>query len=89
MILHIGGDFIVDNRNIVAIFDLDNTTTSVSTQDFLKRVEKDGMVITISDELPKSFIITMQEEMTVVYLSPISSVTLQKRYMKSVGSEKL
>lgn len=89
MILHIGGDFIVDDRDIVAIFDLDNTTTSTYTQEFLKKVEKDGMIIAISDDLPKSFIITVQEEITIIYLSPISSATLQKRYIKSVESEKI
>ena len=37
MYIAIGEDFAVRDRNIIGIFDLDNTTTSIKTRDFLKR----------------------------------------------------
>jgi hypothetical protein len=79
MFLHIGGDTVIPIKNIIAIMDLDKTTISKDTRDFLKIAEEEGFIETISDDLPKSFIITEIDKKSKIYLSPISSVTLQKR----------
>ena len=36
MFLHIGGDYVVSLRNIIAIMDLETTTISKDTKEFLK-----------------------------------------------------
>lgn len=79
MFLHIGGDIVIPVKNIIAIFDIESTTISKDTREFLKIAEEEGFVESISHDLPKSFIIAEIEKMSKIYLSPISSITLQKR----------
>lgn len=79
MFLHIGGDVVIPVRNIIAIFDIESTTISKDTKEFLTIAEEEGFIESISDDLPKSFIITENDKKSKIYLSPISSVTLQKR----------
>lgn len=79
MFLHIGGDFVVPIKNVIAILDLESTTLSKDTRDFLSIAEEEGFIESISDDIPKSFIITEIDKKSKIYLSPISSITLQKR----------
>jgi len=90
MFLHIGGNVVIPAKNIIAIFDIDSTTVSKDTRDFLKVAEEEGFVESISDDLPKSFIITEVDKKSKIYLSPISSTTLLKRslYIKSISKSK-
>ena len=78
MYLSIGNDMAVRQKSVVAIFDLDNTSTSLRTREFLKKAEKEGMVIPC-DDLPKSFVVTSEYGMNRVYLTPLSAATLEKR----------
>lgn len=78
MYLPIGKDMAVRKAGIIGIFDMDNTSVSKHTRAFLNRAEKEGRVVP-SDELPKSFILSTQYAMERVYLSPLSSRTLEKR----------
>lgn len=79
MYIHIGGDVSLLKKNIIAFFDMDNTTVSKHTRQFLKNGEVNGLVVNVSDELPRSFIIAKSGSDTKIYISPISSATLQKR----------
>lgn len=79
MFLHIGGDVVIPVRIIIAIMDIDTTTVSKDSKEFLKVAEEEGFIETISSDIPKSFIITETDKISRIYLSPISSVTLQKR----------
>lgn len=79
MFLHIGGDVVVPLKNVIAIFDIESTTVSKDTKEFLRIAEEEGFIESISDDIPKSFIITETDKKSKIYLSPISSVTLQKR----------
>ena len=58
---------------------MDNTTGSHITRRFLSGAEKAGNVISVSDELPKSFVVCQENNKTDVYLSQLSSQTLSKR----------
>ena len=79
MFLHIGGDFVIPIKNVIAIMDIDTTTISKDTKEFLKIAEEEGFITSISEDIPKSYIITETDKKSKIYLSPISSVTLQKR----------
>ena len=58
MYLNIGQDTVITDKNILGIFDLDNTTVSKSTREYINTASKNGECITVSfEELPKSFII--------------------------------
>ena len=78
MYLSIGHDMAVRERSIIGIFDMDNTTTSKRTRDFLEKAEKEGEIIPC-DDLPKSYIVTAEYGMVRVYLTPFNIVTLEKR----------
>ena len=79
MYLHIGQETVVDTKDIIGIFDLDTSTVNKSTRDYLNLAEKKGEVITITDDLPKSFVVVKNKKEKIVYISQLSSSTLQKR----------
>ncbi len=79
MFLHLGENVVVPIKDIIGIFDLQNTMYSSDTIQFLRLAEEDGFVERITDENPKSFIIAEVNKMSKIYLSPISSTTLTKR----------
>ncbi len=78
MYLPIGNDFSVRESSLIGIFDMDNTTTSKRTREFLAAAEKDGQVVPC-DDLPKAFVLTGEYGMNRVYLTALSSATLEKR----------
>ena len=79
MYLSIGADFAVRDRSILGIFDLDNTSYSKHSRNFLREAEKQGEVVTITEDLPKSFVLTEEYGMNRVYLTQFNSVALEKR----------
>ncbi len=80
MYLHLGQETVVMQDDIVGIFDLDNTTVSKATRDYLAHAEKNKQVINVSFELPKTFVLTNnKKDGNRIYISQISSSTLLKR----------
>ena len=80
MYIHLGQDTVVKKSDIIGIFDLDNATVSKRTRDYLTKAEKDGRVINVSFELPKSFIVCQSKNnKQIIYISQLSSATLLKR----------
>ena len=81
MYIHLGQDTVVKEKDIIGIFDLESTTISKKTREFLNMAEKRKRVINVSYELPKSFIICKENNKCEekVYISQISTTTLQKR----------
>lgn len=79
MFLHLGENIVVPIKDVIGIFDYESTVYSVDTIQFLRMAEEDGFVERINDERPKSFIIAEVDNMSKIYLSPISSSTLSKR----------
>lgn len=76
MFLHLGQSTAVPSDDIIGIFDIDNTTVSAWTRDFLKNSQDSGNIINVSDELPKSFVVMEDKR---VYISQISPAVLEKR----------
>jgi hypothetical protein len=80
MYLHLGQDTVVTFEEIIGIFDLDTSTVSKITRDYLRRAEQAGKVVNVSAELPKSFTVCKDAKGKItVYISQISSATLLKR----------
>ncbi len=79
MYLHLGQNTIVMTNRILGVFDLDNTTGSKSTKEFLAKAQREGRVVDVTWELPKSFIICEEQGREIVYLSQMTPATLQKR----------
>lgn len=69
MYVDIFTDELVDTRDIVGIFDLDNTTTNKFTNDFLNTKQKEGKIKYFVTDIPKSFILMADGTVLVVELS--------------------
>ncbi len=84
MYIHLGADTIVLKRDILGIFDLDTATVSGHTRKYLAEAEKQGDVVNVTYELPKSFIVCKDETRPSgrrVYISQLASTTLRTRAM--------
>ena len=79
MYIPIGGDMAVRERTIIGIFDLDNCTYGKKTREFLARAEKNGEIISVTDELPKTFVLTTEYGFQRIYLTQFSSATIERR----------
>lgn len=79
MYLQIGTENFIKTEDIIGIFDLDNTTVAKSSREYLNFAEKEKITETVSYDLPKSFIITLEKGKRKVYISPYSTNTLFKR----------
>ena len=90
MYLHLGQDIVVSTKNVIAIFDLETTTISKITKEFLNVATEEEFIINISNELPKSFVICEIDKKSKIFISPISSVTLLKRasYIDEIANVK-
>lgn len=79
MYLHIGNNYSVDMRDVIGIFDIENTTVGKCTKKLLERSEKNCFCIYTTYEMPKSFVITMKNGEEKLYISQLSAYTLRKR----------
>ena len=83
MYLHLGSDTVVNTANIISIMDLESSSVSKNTREFLKTAEEEGFVRNVSDEIPKTFIISEEKGQSVIYLTNISSKALAGRIKKA------
>lgn len=79
MYLHLGQNTVVNMKDIVGVFEMDNSTVSKHTRNSLTRAQKEHRVVNVSMELPKSFIVCREGGREIVYLSQISTATLLRR----------
>lgn len=79
MYIHLGQETVIKSKDVIGIFDLDSTTVSKHTRKFLSLSEKRKEAVTVSYELPKSFVLCKEKTKTTVYISQLSSLTLLKR----------
>ena len=79
MYLHLGGNTVVNSRDIVGIFDLDTVTVTKLGRDYINRAALDGKVINVTFDLPKSFVLTKERGEEKLYISQLAPATLLKR----------
>ncbi len=85
MYLFLGGEQSVREDAVVGVFDMDNTTVAGSTRKFLSRAQKEGAVVNLTDDLPKSFCLAAEGGKETVYISPVSPATIKKRVGEIAG----
>ena len=87
MYLHLGQDVLVREKDVIAILDLETTTTiSRITKDFLKIAEEEGRVKDVAPgQIPKSFVIFGDGEKSVVYVTNLSAKALLGRVTGDTG----
>ena len=74
MFLHLGANIVIPIRDVIAITYIKKGKTNIN-KEFLDKVYKNKRIIDVSENNPKSFIVTDD----IIYLSAISSLTLKKR----------
>ncbi len=79
MYLHIGNNKTIKMTEIVGIFDTDSATISKYTKKMLSASEKRGETVSVTEELPKSFILTSAKKKNTIYFSQLSGKTLCQR----------
>ena len=82
MYLHLGCDTVVNTKDIISILDLESTSISKYSKEFLKIVEEEGFVRNVSEEIPKSFVICEEKGQSVIYITNISTKALAGRIKK-------
>jgi len=82
MYIHIGMGKSVRDDEIIGIFDLDTSTVSKRTRDFLNRAEKEKKVSNKSQDIPRTFILCDESGKEKIYLSQISGNSLLKKKNK-------
>ncbi len=80
MYLHIGQNEILPDHRIIGIFDLDKCSYGKRTREYLAAAEQEGVVLDISGDLPKSFVVCDHPyHRQIVYLSQLNPSTLKNR----------
>ena len=82
MYLHLGSDTVVNTKNIISVLDLESTSVSKYSREFLKISQEEGFVRSVTDELPKSIVICEEQGQSVVYITNISTKALSGRIKK-------
>ena len=82
--IHLGRDYVLNDRDIIGIFNLETTTISPRGREFLNYAQKNGAVVSLSDELPQSYVLADGAVVDTVYLSELSSAVLRRRAEKMI-----
>ncbi len=78
--LHIGQSVMLEDKRIIGIFDLDNASYGKDTRRFLAEAEKEGVVLSACEDIPRSFIVSDHPyHRQIVYISQLGSHTLLGR----------
>lgn len=84
MYIHLGRDYVLNDRDIIGIFNLETTTIFPRGREFLNYAQKNGAVVSLSDELPQSYVLADGGVVDTVYLSELSSAVLRRRAEKMI-----
>ena len=75
MFLYLGGDITVYSDDVIGVFDIEECSVSRTTADYLNSCQKKSQIVNISEDMPKSFIITDK----ITYISNVAHSTIVKR----------
>lgn len=75
MYLYLGSDVVIDERDVLGIFDIEKVTVDRYMKDYLSYSQKNGKIYYVSLDMPKSIIVCED----IVYISNVSCDTLKKR----------
>ncbi len=79
MYLNIGQNTVIEDEEIVGIFDLDKITVFKTNRNYLSNAQKKGKIKNGTEKLPKSFIVCTENKDEKIYLSQLLPSTLLKR----------
>lgn len=76
---HAGNGRLVRTGSIIGIFDMDTSTHSASAKRFLEICQDEGRLIVTTSDVPRSFIVTEDEMVTLSLISPKTMAERIKR----------
>lgn len=79
MYVNIGGDMAVRDQSIIGIFDLDGCSMSKKTMEYLQDAEQNGALLNVTEDIPKTFLVTEEYGLEKVYFTQLSAATIEKR----------
>lgn len=80
MYLHLGKNTVIRSGDIVAIFDIENSSVSRITREFFAAAQNRGQITYLNGtELPKSFLLCQSGGESRVYVSHLAPSTLRRR----------
>ena len=86
MYIHLGLGVVVREEDVIGIFDLENTTVSAVTRDYLKRAQQENLVEDVCYDLPRSIVVCRDYiSGERVYITQIAPATLLKRSRAEIG----
>lgn len=81
MLVHIGNEISIKSSDVVAIFDIENTSTGSITREFLNHASDTCKIVNVSYNMPKSFIICQNSKGSrILYITNVSVNTLKNRF---------
>lgn len=83
MYIHLGRDYVLNDRDIIGIFNLETTTISTRGREFLNYAQKNGAVVSLSEELPQCYVLA-DAPVDTVYLSELSSAAMKRRAEQTI-----
>lgn len=82
MYVHIGNNYFVNSKDIVAIFDIIVLEKQNSLENICKNLKISDKIIDISEGNKKSLILIYKKNQTIGYISNILAVTIGRRALK-------
>ena len=79
MYLHVGNKKNIRVSDIIGIFDTDNATVASTTRKYLSHAQKEGTVVSATDDIPKSFILYRDAGSHKICFSQLSAAALKGR----------
>ena len=87
MYLHVGNKKNIRVSDIIGIFDTDNATVASPTRKYLSHAQKEGTVVSATDDIPKSFILYRDAGSHKICFSQLSTSSLCGRRAKPLETE--
>ena len=84
MYVHIGNDHLVRLKDIIGIFNIERTTVSQYTREYLSMAALRRSEVSCTNDLPRSFVVTFDKKdlSEKVYVSRVSAATIAERTEK-------
>lgn len=84
MYVHIGNDHLVRSKDIIGIFNIERTTVSQYTREYLSMAALRRSEVSCTNDLPRSFVVTFDKKdlSEKVYVSRVSPATIAERTEK-------
>ncbi len=71
----------IAKKNIIGFFDMDQVSIGSGTRELFKRKEEEKGVVSLSNDIPKSFLVCDGEYSDSIYLSGLSTESIKKRLL--------